>query len=308
MINHIKSTLKKKWLLFVKISTNKQIKIISALFAMVFIAWILVFINEEKDKLLEINFYDVGQGDAIFIEMPNKKQVLVDGGPDLTILEKLGNKMPFWDRYIDLIVLTHPEHDHINGLIEVIKRYKIGGILTTGVVRNTAEYKEWINIIKEKRIPIIIAQSGKAINLGDNIELFIIYPFENLSGKEVKNVNNSSIVTQLIYKDFELLLTGDIEKEIEKKLIKNPPVRGLESEVLKIAHHGSKSSTINEFILAVNPLVAVIQAGRNNPYGHPHEVVLNKLSNIPTLVTGRDGDIEILTNGTDFKINIKNKR
>lgn len=281
---------------------NKIFRIFVVAFAILILAWVLVFI-EGQQKFLEIDFYDVGQGDAIFIETPDKKQVLVDGGPDLSILEKLGKGMPFWDRYIDLIILTHPEYDHIGGLIEVIKRYKVGGILTTGVIRDTAEYKEWAKIINEEEIPVIVAQAGKIIDLGSNIKLFIIYPFENLSGQKIKKANNSSIVTQLTYKNFELLLTGDIEKKVEKELTNNLPIGGLESEVLKIAHHGSKTSSIDEFIKVVNPLVAVIQAGKDNSYGHPHQSVLDRLRNITTFVTGRDGDIEILTNGNSFKIN-----
>lgn len=287
------------WL--VSIFKNKLFRIFTIAFAILILAWVWVFI-EERQEFLEIDFYDVGQGDSIFIETPAKKQVLVDGGPDLTILEKLGKELPFWNRYIDLVVLTHPEYDHMAGLIEVIKRYEIGGILTTGVVRDTAEYQEWEKIIKEENIPIYIAQAGEVINLGNDINLIVLHPFENLSGQEIKNSNNTSIVAQLVYKDFELLLTGDIEKKIEKELVEHPPAGGLTSDILKIAHHGSKTSTTEDFIKAVNPLVAVIQAGKDNSYGHPHQSVLGTLSDIATFITGRDSDIEILTDGIKFQI------
>jgi len=183
---------------------NKIIKILIIVLAMLVLAWGWVFVEGRESKFLEIDFFDVGQGDSIFIETPKHKQILVDGGPDLTILEKLGREMPFWDRYIDLVVLTHPEYDHIGGLIEVIKRYEIGCILTAGVVRDTAEYKEWVKIIEKENIPIYIAQADGMINFDNEIKLIILHPFENLSGQRIKQTNNTSIVAQLIYKDFEL--------------------------------------------------------------------------------------------------------
>lgn len=285
--------------IFKLISKNKLFRISTIILIALALIWGWV-LAEEKQEFLEVNFYDVGQGDAIFIETPDKKQILVDGGPDLTILEKLGKELPFWDRYIDLVILTHPEADHIGGLIEVIKRYEIGGILTTGVIRDTAEYREWRKVIEKENISTSTVQAGGVINLGEDIQLIILYPFENLSDIELKRSNNSSIVTQLVYKDFELLLTGDIEKKIERALV-NSGIN-LESDILKIPHHGSKTSSTKDFINAVNPIVAIIQSGKDNPYGHPHQSVLNTLSNIITFITGRDGDVEILSDGIKFQI------
>ena len=279
---------------------NRAFKILVILLAMLILAWGWVFVEERESKFLEIIFFDVGQGDAIFIETPKHKQILVDGGPDLTILEKLGREMPFWDRYIDLIVLSHPEADHLTGLIEVARRYKIGGILTTGIIRETAQYEEWAEIIKEENIPIYIAQADGVVNLDNDIKLFVLYPFESLSGKIIKESNNTSIVAKLVFKDFELLLTGDIEKKVEKELVNSRT--NLASDILKIAHHGSKTSTTPEFVKAVKPIFAVIQAGKDNPYGHPHQNVLDVLSGINIFRTDKDGDIEILTDGAKFQV------
>ncbi len=285
-----------------QILKNKLFRNLASLFIVVLLIITWVLIEEKENRFLKIDFFDVGQGDAIFIETLANQQILIDGGPDLTILEKLGKELPFWDRYIDLIVLTHPEHDHINGLIEVIKRYKVGGILTNGIVRDTAEYKEWKKIIKEKNIPIYIAQAGELISLDNNIKLFILYPFENLLGKTSKKTNNTSVVAQLIYKDFELLLTGDIEKEVEQKLI-NSGI-DLKSDILKVPHHGSKTSSTKDFIKAVSPILAIIQAGKDNPFGHPHQIVLERLNsnNIAVFRTDKDGDIEVLSDGIKFWI------
>lgn len=278
---------------------NRFFKIQVILLAALILIWAWVLI-EEKQEFLEINFYDVGQGEAVFIETPNRKQILIDGGPDLTILEKLGKELPFWDRYIDLVILTHPEYDHLGGLIEVVKRYKIGGILTTGVIRDTAEYKEWERVIKKENIPVYTAYFGETIEVDRNINLIILHPLESLEGKKVKKSNNTSVVLQLVYKDFELLLTGDIEKEIEQKLV-NFSI-SLNSDVLKVAHHGSKTSTSKSFVRVVNPVVAVISAGKDNPYKHPHKEVLDNLAGIPVFVTARDGDIKVLSNGLGFVV------
>jgi len=275
-----------------------KIKILISFFIIVILVWMFVFIDAKQDDILEVDFFDVGQGDSIFIETIDGKQILVDGGPSSIILEKLGKEMSFYDRYIDLIVLTHPEHDHINGLIEVIKRYDIGAIITTGAVRDTNAYKEWIKVIKEKNIPTYIAQVGGEIIFDNNIRLHILYPFENLSGQEVSNTNNSSIVGKLIYNDFKILLTGDIEKSIEKKLV-NSNI-DLRSDVLKVPHHGSKTSSTKDFLKAVASVVNIIQAGKDNKYGHPHDEVLLRMVNV--FNTGWVGDIEILSNGEKFWI------
>jgi len=278
---------------------NKFLKIQIVLLAVLILIWTWVLI-EEKQEFLEINFYDIGQGDAILVETPNKRQILIDGGPDLTILEKLGKELPFWDRYIDLVILTHPEYDHLGGLIEVVKRYKIGGILTTGVVRDTAEYKEWKKVVENKNIPIYIAQIGEVIELDKEINLVVLHPSNNLNNKKFEKSNNTSMVAQLVYKDFELLLTGDIEREVEQALVGLGI--NLNSDILKVAHHGSKTSTTENFVKAVNPIIAVISAGKDNFYNHPHREVLENLADIPIFITGQDGDIKILSDGTKFRI------
>lgn len=276
---------------------KKQIVFLAGLFFIAVIIWVFVF-QEAKTGFLEIKFFDIGQGDAEFIQMPNKKQVLIDGGPDLSILEKLGKAMPFYDRHIDLVILTHPESDHLSGLIEVLKRYQIGAVIVNGVIRETDQYKEFINVIKAKNILIYIAKSGGEINLGNNVKIDILYPLENLKGKILTDSNNSSIVAKLIYNNFETIFTGDIEKSVENKLVKSGI--DLKSDVLKIAHHGSKTSTSEEFLKAVNAIMAVIEVGKDNKYGHPHQEVLERLKNLVVFTTGKNGDVEIFSNGINF--------
>jgi competence protein ComEC len=279
---------------------KQKIIFLIVLFVMTVIVWIFVFF-QENGKFLRVEFFDVGQGDAEFIETPRKQQVLIDGGPDMSVLEKLGKAIPFYDRYIDLVILTHPEADHINGLIEVLKRYDVGAVITAGIIRDTQEYKKWINLLQEKNIPVFIAKVGGIIDLGNNININILYPFEDLAGKKIPDTNNSSVVSKLVYGDFEVLFTGDIEKSTENKLVSAGI--NLNSDILKIAHHGSKTSTTEGFLKAVDALLAIIEVGGNNQYGHPHKEVLERLRNIDILQTGIDGDIKILSDGLSFKIN-----
>ena len=250
---------------------------------------------------LEVVFFDVGQGDSIFIETKDGFQILIDGGPDLTVLEKLGEEMPFYDRTLDLIILTHPDHDHLFGLLEVLKRYQVRNILWTGVIKDEAEYREWEKSIREEGANIIIAQAGQRIicslqkthdrgNSAMGIFFNILYPFESLEGQEVEDSNDTSVVARLIFNDNSFLFAGDISQKIELKLIDQN--QKLDSDILKIAHHGSKVSTSLEFLQAVSPETAVISVGENK-WGHPAEEVLQRLEQfgIDILITKESGDI-----------------
>jgi competence protein ComEC len=285
---------------------NKKIifYILGVLFFANILAWLVVF-DLAKAQFLEVHFFDVGQGDAIFIEMPKRYQILIDGGPSSIILEKLSKEMSFWDRTIDLIILTHPEADHLSGLNEVLKRYKVENILWTGIVRDTAEYKEWLKLINEGKAKIFLAKAGQKISTR-NVFLELLFPFENLEGKEFKDSNNTSIVGKLVFGDISFLFTGDIYKEIEKELIDrsfNLPV-DVDSDIFKISHHGSKTSTSEEFLKEVSPEIAVISVGKNNSYNHPHQEVLEVLSKygINVLRTDEQGDITIISDGKNYAL------
>jgi len=265
-------------------------------------AWLAVY-DLNKPQLLEVNFFDVGQGEAIFIETPSRHQILIDGGPSSLILEKLAESLPFWDRTIDLIILTHPEHDHLAGLIEVLKRYKVENILWTGIVRDTSEYDEWVKLIKNEGAKIKIAQAGQRINLSTyEVDRYvdILYPFENLEGQEFKDSNNTSIVAKLIFGEKSFLFTGDAYKSAEKKLVDKET--DLASDVLKVGHHGSRTSNSEEFIEKVSPEIAVISVGKDNTYGHPHQETLDTLEKygIKILRTDKNGDIQILVDEHSF--------
>ena len=275
----------------------------------IFFAGILFLLNvfswKEVFKLtgnnnLKIDFLDVGQGDSAFIETPQMRQILIDGGPSPVVLQKLAKRMPFFDRTIDLIILTHPEKDHLAGLIEVLQRYRVSYILWTGVVRDTSEYQKWIDALtKEQKqgAKIITVKSGQIIKIG-KIKIDTLYPFEDFSGKNLKDSNDSSIVLRLVFDENEFLFTGDISSRVEKFISEKV---NLQSDVLKVSHHGSKYSTSALFLENVKPEIAVISVGKNS-YGHPTPETLQRLENfgIKVLRTDQGGDIEIISDGNNI--------
>lgn len=262
--------------------------------------WFIIF-TSNPNNLLKIVFFNIGQGDSLFIETPNKRQVLVDGGPDNMVLEKLGSVLSFYDRYIDIIVLTHPDEDHLTGLVEVLNRFDVGLVFIGGADKDNATYQEWQRIIEEKNIKVKIAQMGQKIILDKDIDIKILWPDQNRKEYFADDTNNSSVVLQLDYKDAEFLLTGDIDKKIENVLVNSN--QNLKSEILKVAHHGSKNSSSQNFINKVSPKMTIISVGENR-YGHPHPDVLERLKNTLIYRTDLFGDVKILSDG--FKIEVIN--
>ena len=265
------------------------------------LAWLAVY-DLSRSRFLEVTFFDVGQGDAIFIETPKGNKILIDGGPDSALLEKLGENLPFWDRTIDLLILTHPESDHLTGLLEVLRSYKVKNILWTGILMDTAGFKKWEKLIKQENAKIYLAQAGQKIIISPKIVLEVLHPFENLEGKSVKDVNNTSIVLRLDFLEISFLFTGDVYKSAEKELVEQGS--NINSDVLKVGHHGSKTSSDEEFIKEVLPEMAVISVGKNNSYGHPHSETLAILEKygISIFRTDLNGDIKIISDGINYEV------
>lgn len=259
-------------------------KVIIVLILLNLFSWSVIFYFSQ-DKGLEVCFLNVGIGDAIFIETPFKHQILIDGGSDETVISRLENRMPFWDKTIDLIVLSHPDKDHLFGLIEVLKRYQVKNILWTGIKAESLLYQEWLKAIEKEGAKIWIADDALKIKIAKNQFFDVIYPFESLEGRQVSNKNNSSIVMILNSNQQKVLFTGDAEKQVESWL-KEKEIN-LKSQVLKASHHGSKTGTSIEFLEAVQPEIAIISASTDNRYGLPAKETLANLSEfgIKTLQT-----------------------
>jgi competence protein ComEC len=264
-----------------------------------------------KNSELKVNFLNVGQGDSAFVVTPQNHQILIDGGPDSTVLGKIAKQMPFWDKSLDLVILSHPEKDHMQGLIEVLKRYKVNYIVWSGVKKQDAEYLEWLKVlIKQQKMgaKIITAQVEQEIKVG-NLLIDILNPKENLFGRDAgSSSNDTSVVAKLIYGKNSFLFTGDIDAKAEADLIAkfsgdvgHPPILSLKSDVLKVAHHGSKYSTTDIFLESVKPSAAVIEVGKNT-YGHPTPEAILRLKNIGAKILRTDqlGDIVFKSNGQNL--------
>jgi competence protein ComEC len=283
--------------------------LIFVLICLNFFAWKEVFYLLQP-RSLEVRFLNVGQGDSALIVTPQNHQILVDGGPGSAVLEKLAGKMPFWDRSLDLIILSHPEKDHMQGLIEVLKRYKADYILWTGVKKLDPEYFVWLSVLEQQQkmgAKIIIAQFGQEIRAG-GVFIDVLYPFENLVGKELKDTSNDAgVVAKIIYGRNSFLFIGDISIKAENQLINwagvgdLPAFNVLKSDVLKVAHHGSKYSSSEEFLNAVKPEFAIISVGKNS-YGHPTTETLSRLQSASSQIfrTDQQGDILFISNGQNL--------
>lgn len=252
---------------------------------------------------LKVKFFDIGQGDSIFIETPQKHQILIDGGPSNKVAEKLGKEMPFWDKTIDLVILTHPDYDHLRGLLDVLDYYKVKNIMWTGELSEGKTFESWQEKIKKEGAKITLAKAGAKIIAG-NSRIDILYPLE-LPKKDSQNNNETSIVTRLVFGTIEFLFTGDINREIEQAIIFNN--QSIEADILKVSHHGSRSATSPEFLANVKPEIAVISVGANNSYSHPHQEVLSNLAEFGIKVMRTDliGDVTITSNGSNFSYSPK---
>lgn len=259
---------------------------------------ILVWIGAGSlpDGRLHVVFFDVGQGDAIFIQAPTGRQVLVDGGPDpATLLARLGEQMPFWDRSLDLVILTHPDADHLTGLVPVLERYRVTQVFDTGQPSDTPTYARWQELLAEKGVPVLDSRAGTQVALDGGVILTVLHPGPALVTGSDADSNNNSIVTRLVMGQVSVLLPGDIEAGVERDLARSG--QPLASTVLKAPHHGSGTSSSPAFLEAVNPQLVVISVGQDNPFDHPSPEVLSRLAAYAVLRTDERGNVEVITDG-----------
>jgi competence protein ComEC len=243
-----------------------------------------------------VDVLDVGQGDGIFITGPSGQQIVVDGGPDLSILDGIGRRMSFFDRSIDLLVLSHPHLDHIFAFPEILKRYNVKAVLITGMAYDQSRYEEFLKLLRAQQTPVIIADPAKDLDMGDGLRVDVLWPPPVYAGKE-GDANNTSIVFKLTYGQDSMLFTGDMETEEEREVLSANV--NIDSDILKAGHHGSRTSSSTGLLLAVSPDLAVISAGRENQFGHPHKEVLRRFEKmgIPYKTTATEGSVRLMFDG-----------
>lgn len=277
---------------------HKLLKILSLLLLLSIIL-LFFYYQQSQPHDLEIYFLDVGQGDSILIRTPNNNDILIDGGPDKRVLNELGKILPFYDRDIELMILTHPHDDHDTGLISVIKKYQVDKIIYNDFNAQDPMFLEFKKIIQEKNIPVNTFFQNDQIILDKNIFLKSLYPIKDLSIDLKKNENNTSIISQLIYQNNKILFTGDAEQEEEMAVLN----LDLKSDILKVGHHGSKTASSLEFLEKINPINAIISCGLNNKFKHPHFKTLYNLQqkNINIFRTDQDNTIKCSSSGLEIK-------
>jgi len=262
--------------------------------------WFLIF-RQNKSDYLKVVFLDVGQGDAIYIEAPNGKQMLIDSGPDSKLLSSLTKIMPFADRSIDMIIATHPDSDHIGGFPVFLDNYKVGSIIENGSISDTKIYSSLEEKISKKKINKIIAHRGMHIILDEEKNIYLDILFPDRDALEMDS-NDASIVGKLTYGETSFMFMGDANLYTENLIEWNEKDSTLDSDVIKLGHHGARTSSTILWLEKVSPEIAVISAGKNNKYGHPHKELLERLStlNIPYLST-ENGNLIFKSDGVNLK-------
>lgn len=272
--------------------------------------WSTVYTKQQRTVKKELTFavMNVGQGDALFIEAPNGNQVIVDGGPSAKILHELGALMPWYDKMIDMIVITNPDKDHIAGFVDVLKRYDVKYLLESGTENDSLVNNEVKRLADAAKVEKILARRGMEIILdaAADVKLTILFPDRDVSKEKT---NDGSIIMRLTYGETEVMLTGDAPSSVEKHLLTHEssfststPNLHLESDILKVGHHGSKTSSSYEFVKVVAPKFAAISLGIDNKYGHPNEETLGTLAAFPieVLRTDQFGTIVMKSDGKRF--------
>ncbi|BFD25297.1 MAG: MBL fold metallo-hydrolase [Candidatus Parcubacteria bacterium] len=270
----------------------KRLLLVSALFFSLGLTLFLPLSRYPRDAV-KVSFLSVGQGDAILIVTPDKKTLLIDGGPDNSLLEELGTVLPWWQRHLDFVLLTHEHSDHLLGLLELGDRYRIKQVFYGEVTENNILIKEWFSNLEKNKIPKQKITAADSFSLGKYCQVNI------LSAAASKEINDQSVVSELVCGQRQFLFTGDAGQEIEADLLDS----GLKTyDVLKVSHHGAASASQEIFLRTVKPLVAIISVGKDNKFSHPHLETLKRLETVAANIFRTDevGTINIFANNKDI--------
>ena len=261
----------------------------------------------QADGLAHIYVLDIGQGDAIFIQGPDGRQMLIDGGPSGSrVLDELGAVMPAGDHTIDAILATHTDADHLTGLVDVLGRYEVAHIFETGMLCVTATCTKWEEAATAEGAVREQPTQGYRIVFADDFYFDVLNPETSVAGQKLSKTNNGGIVLKMTYGKETALFTGDIEKTVEDRLLRQGAL--LDVDILKVGHHGSKTSTSDAFLAAASPHVALISVAAKNSYGHPSPEVIGRLASFPELRyyrTDIHGRIELTLAKENYAIKTK---
>lgn len=280
--------------------THPRTAILFALCSGVFLLGYISF-RDHSTGILTVAFLNVGQGDAVYIEGPTGTQILYDAGPpDRAVLTSLTRVMPLFDRSLDAAMMSHPDQDHIGGFPEIFHRYKVAALIEPGVGSDNGIYARVESDVIAEHATHYVARRGMQIDLGGGAGIDVLYPDHDPSRMET---NSASIVLRVAYGQTCVLLTGDLPSSIEEYLVRTDPL-SLDCDVLKLGHHGSRTSSSPSFLAAVSPSVAVISSGKGNTYGHPHKEVLDRLTQlgIPFVRTDEKGTIIVESDGKHISL------
>jgi competence protein ComEC len=275
-------------------------------FVLVFllVCGVLIFTEISKKPTIagvQVYFFDVGQGDAALIQ-EGDQQVLIDGGPDDKVLTELGRVMPAGDRMIEHVILTHPHADHITGLNQVLERYEVGEVISTGVVSTSSQYLEFLNNIKTKNIPFKVPKVGDEILPFADGKIDFLWPGDTYLSKEIDNLNDSSEVFRFCTFNSCAIFTGDAEQDEQEDMVayytKENKLSEFESKIIKVAHHGSSNGTTDSLLKNVKAIHAVIPVGADNQFGHPHEAAVTLLKKYGLIIhrTDQEGTVRFILN------------
>lgn len=259
------------------------------------------FLTSLPDGKLHITFCNVGQGDAAYVRFPDGRDMVIDGGPNDAVIKCLSKHMPFWDRHIDMVLLTHPQKDHMQGLPAVFERYRVDYFLRSDIENMTDGYKKLMVIVAKKHIAKKLVRTGEKITLGEST-LSFLWPSPDVLGASTADLNDYSLVFWLRYGSFDALFTGDADTRVETNYTNSVLADGI-VEVLKVPHHGSKTGMNDAFVQWIRPKFSVISVGKNN-YGHPSSEAMNLLGTIGSQIhrTDKEGDIEIVSDGRSWRL------